>query len=196
MTDSQPFIDYYAVLQVNPDCSSKVLETAYRHLAKMYHPDHPETSDVTKFNEVIEAYRVLRKSDKRLEYDLIYALNVKSDDIKFSPDNNVESDENYAISDSDAHARILFFLYKRRRENAHDAGIVRYYVQQMLKCSDENFDFHIWYLKSKGLIETTEHGTLAITIEGVDHVISMSRTTMAEKLLIAQSGNPRGSTRS
>ena len=34
----------------------------------------------------------------------------------------------------------------------------------------------------------TEQGTLAITIQGVDHVISMSRTTKAEKLLIAQSG--------
>ena len=32
----------------------------------------------------------------------------------------------------------------------------------------------------------SDWGTLAITIQGVDHVISMSQTTRAEKLLIAQ----------
>ena len=61
-----------------------------------------------------------------------------------------------------------------------------YYLQRMLDCSDENFEFHAWYMKSKGYIEITQEGKLAITIDGVDHVISMSRTAEAEKLLIAQ----------
>jgi curved DNA-binding protein len=60
----------------------------------------------------------------------------------------------------------------------------------MLNCSDEHFEFHTWYLKAKGFIEITEQGTLAITIQGVDHVIDISRTNMMEKLLIAQSSNP------
>ncbi|MEO6153006.1 MAG: hypothetical protein ABIT09_10835 [Croceibacterium sp.] len=64
-------------------------------------------------------------------------------------------------------------------------------MQEALNCSDEHFDFHVWYLKAKGFIETTEQGTLAITIQGVDHVISMSRTNKAEKLRIAQSGEPQ-----
>ena len=58
-------------------------------------------------------------------------------------------------------------------------------------CSDENFEFYIWYLKAKNFIEITEQGTLEITIQGVDHVISTSRATKAEKLLITQSGNSR-----
>jgi len=45
-------------------------------------------------------------------------------------------------------------------------------------------------LKAKGLIEITEHGTLAITIEGVDHVIAMSQTVMREKLLIGRTIDP------
>ena len=68
-----------------------------------------------------------------------------------------------------------------------NAGVVGYYLQNMLNCSDEHFEFHKWYLREKGYIVVTEHGTLAITIHGVDHVIAMSRSTRAEKLLIAQS---------
>jgi curved DNA-binding protein len=80
-------------------------------------------------------------------------------------------------------------LYKRRREDAQNAGVPPFYLQEMLNCSDEHFEFHKWYLKEKGFIAITEQGTLAITIQGVDHVISMSRTTRAEKLLIAHSSN-------
>ena len=51
--------------------------------------------------------------------------------------------------------------------------------------------FAMKYLKQKGFIEVTEHGTVAITVEGIDHVISLSRTTAAEKLLIGQSFDRR-----
>jgi curved DNA-binding protein len=192
MTDNQPFVDYYSILQVNPGCDAKILETAYRYLAKMYHPDHAETADVTKFNEVIDAYRVLRNPEQRAEYDLLYARNGKDQWFEFPWVDEAEADDKSALNDADAHARILLFLYKRRREHARDAGIVGFYVQEMLNCSDEHFDFHVWYLKAKGFIEMTEQGTLAITIEGVDHVISMSRTITAEKLLLAQLSNPEG----
>ena len=84
------------------------------------------------------------------------------------------------------------FLYKRRREDAQKAGVIAFYLQDMLKCSDERFEFHKWYLKEKGFIAITEQGTLAITSQGVDHVISMSRATRAERLLIEQSRDPKG----
>ena len=67
------FIDYYEILQVSPGCNAKTLEAAYRHLAKMYHPDHPSTADSEKFNEVISAYKVLRKPSGRTKYDQLYA---------------------------------------------------------------------------------------------------------------------------
>jgi curved DNA-binding protein len=190
MTDSQPFVDYYEILQVNSNCDAKILETAYRHLAKMYHPDHRLTADVTKFNEVIEAYRVLRNPQKRAEYDILYATNTKDFGFRFASNNEAEGDTKAALDDADAHTRILVFLYKRRRAHAQDAGVAGFFVQEMLNCSDEHFEFHTWYLKAKGFIEITEQGTLAITIQGVDHVIATSRTNMMEKLLIAQSSHP------
>jgi curved DNA-binding protein len=157
----------------------------------MYHPDHTETADVDKFNEVIEAYRVLRNPSQRSDYDVLYAANTKEEGFKFPSYNEDEVDETSAINDANVHAKILLFLYKRRREHARDAGVAGFYVQEMLNCSEEHFDFHVWYLKAKDFIEITEQGTLAITIQGVDHVIAMSRTIMTEKLLIAQSGNPQ-----
>ena len=188
MTDDQPFVDFYEILQVRPDCNPKMLETAYRYLAKIYHPDHIETADVEKFNKVITAYRILKNPEYRRQYDILYAAHRK--DVKLPSEGEVAIDEQSAISDADAHGRILLFLYKRRRQHAQNAGVGRFYVQEMLNCSDDHFEFHIWYLKAKGFIEITEHGTLAITIEGVDHVISTSRTAMAEKLLIARSSDP------
>ena len=189
MSDGQPFVDYYDILQVNPNCDAKILEAAYHYLAKMHHPDHTGTPDITKFNEVIEAYRVLRDPDKRAEYDLLYGANDRHEGFAFPSGNEGEIDEKDALDDAQDHARILLFLYKRRREHAQNAGVAGFYVQEMLNCPDDRFEFHVWYLKAKGFIVISEQGTLAITVEGVDHVLSMSRTTRAEKLLIAQSSD-------
>ena len=189
MTSNNSFSDYYSVLHVNPSCDTEILESAYRHLAKTYHPDHSGADDTTKFDEVIKAYRVLRDPEQRAEYDVIHAQHCGRECSGFPSDRKSRVDEEDALSDADSHAKILMFLYEKRRENAQKAGVVAYYLQEMLKCSDELFDFHKWYLKEKGFVSVTEQGTLAITIQGVDHVISMSRTTRADKLLIAQSRN-------
>jgi len=187
MGDGRPFLDYYDILQVDPLCDRKTLEAAYHELLKAYHPDHSGTADTKKFNEVIAAYRVLRNPERRAEYDLLHG--------KINPEvwsgsrSSSEADLGIqdALDDADDHARILMFLYRKRREDAQNAGVVGYYVQEMLSCTDERFEFHKWYLKEKGFIVITEHGTMAITIHGIDHVISMSRTKKAETLLISQS---------
>jgi len=181
------FIDYYNTLRVSPTCDRKALESAYRDLAKMYHPDHSGAADTTKFKEVVEAFRVLRDAESRAEYDKLYAANVTEDPEdrrRFCSDGWV--DHNSALNDADDHTRILMHLYQARRENAQNAGVVAFYLQEMLECSDEHFEFHKWYLKEKGFITITEHGTLAITAIGIDHVISMSRRGKAGNLLIAQ----------
>ena len=181
MAFEEPFVDYYAILQESPNCSTRSLEAAYHLMAKRYHPDHAEEADVRKFTQVVSAYKALKDPQDRALYDLHYA---KVTGFDFSASADELADERTAYSDADAHSRILQFLYKRRREKAQDPGIGRFFVQEMLNCSDELFDFHVWYLKEKGLIATSEQGTLAITILGVDHVISTSRTVIKEKLLL------------
>ena len=187
MADGQAaFVDYYAILQVSPDCDAKTLESAYHALAKAYHPDHTGTDEHTKFNEVTMAYRLLRNPEQRAEYDALHAGHNHKEWYEVRSGADIGIDEKAAVSDADDHAKILMYLYKARRENAQNAGVVGFYLQELVQCSDEHFDFHKWYLKEKGFISITEHGTLAITILGVDHVINMSRTTEKEKLLIAK----------
>ena len=189
MATGEQFVDHYETLRADPNCNARALETAYHLLAKTYHPDHADTADVAKLTEVIDAYKALRNPANRAEYDQLYA---SATGFVFSSVDEELAEQESAISDADAHARILRFLYQRRREQAQDAGVGQYFVREMLSCSDELFEFYLWYLKEKGFIVITEQGTLAITIEGVDHVISMSRTIVKEKLLIAQSSGPAG----
>jgi curved DNA-binding protein len=183
---ANPFVDYYAILEVSPGCDPKALEIAYHQLAKTYHPDHSGDVDTRKFNEITQAYRILRSPEHRAKYDHLYA-NVMGREAFQSPGGDESGvDERTALNDAEAHARILMLLYRKRRDQAQDAGVLAFYLQELVNCSDEHFEFHKWYLKEKGLVTITEQGSLAITILGIDHVISMSRSTSAEKLLLAQ----------
>lgn len=186
MENGQAFTDYYRLLQVSADCDAKVLEKAYRHFAQMYHPDHTDTADVDKFQEIIAAYKVLRDPAQRAEYDREYHARRKSNFFEFVRNEDIRIDEKSAIDDAEAHQKILFYLYKRRRENAEEPGLLGFHLQELLGCGDDSFEFHMWFLKSKGYIAKQENGTMAITIEGVEHVISTSRASEAERLLLAR----------
>jgi curved DNA-binding protein len=186
MNTDQPFVDYYRILQVSPNCDAKKLETAYRRLAKAYHPDHVDTADVNKFNDVMEAYKILRNPELRLEYDTLYKTHTKTEHFESPFIDNITVEEKNALTDAEAHEKILLTLYKKRRENAQNPGVLAFYIKESLNCSDEIFEFHAWYLKAKGFIERTEQNELAITVEGIDHVISVSRTSIEAKLLIAR----------
>jgi curved DNA-binding protein len=191
MNEDYVFVDHYNTLRVRPDCSAKALEQAYRHLAKLYHPDHPETADVTRFKEVIEAYKALRDPDERARYDALFFANEADAEGELPAEAQRGEGEKAALDDADAHAGILHLLYKKRRESAQDAGVPEFAVLDALGCPDEHLEFHLWYLRAKGFIERTETGMYAITIEGVDHVIATSQTTAKERLLIAQSAHHR-----
>lgn len=64
------FKDYYKILDVATDADLKTIKTAYRRLARKYHPDVSTEHDAEKqFKEVSEAYEVLSDDKKRAEYD-------------------------------------------------------------------------------------------------------------------------------
>ncbi|MBR3199313.1 MAG: molecular chaperone DnaJ [Bacilli bacterium] len=62
--------DYYEVLGVSKDASETEIKSAFRKLAKKYHPDVSKEPDAAeKFKEAQEAYAVLSDADKRRQYD-------------------------------------------------------------------------------------------------------------------------------
>ena len=63
--------DYYEVLGVAKTATDAELKSAYRKLAKKYHPDLNKDNKEAeeKFKEVNEAYEVLSDSSKRQKYD-------------------------------------------------------------------------------------------------------------------------------
>ncbi len=65
------FIDYYKTLGISKTATEKQIKTAYRKLARKYHPDlNPDSKEAElKFKEINEANEVLSDSENRKRYD-------------------------------------------------------------------------------------------------------------------------------
>ena len=181
LNEHKEFVDYYAALEVSPTASQGMIEQAFRHLAKRYHPDHPLTADADRFNDIVTAHAVLKNRDKRAQYHRRYFANSNGSDENSkqqapTPSNDVDDVRN----DVSGQETILLYLYKKRRTNSKKPGAADTFLQRLIDCSLEELDFHIWYMKEKGLIQRTDAGLWAITVAGIDHVIAEHRREATE----------------
>ena len=64
------FKNYYEILGVTPDSSNAEIKSAYRRLARKYHPDvNPSTAEL--FKDITEAYTTLINPEKRRQYNIL-----------------------------------------------------------------------------------------------------------------------------
>nr|QRG27097.1 heat shock protein 40 [Scrippsiella trochoidea] len=62
--------DFYQVLGVNYNANDREIKSAFRRLARQYHPDvNKEEGAQDKFQQIARAYEVLSDGDKRRRYD-------------------------------------------------------------------------------------------------------------------------------
>src|SRR5256886_17599250 len=69
------FRDYYETLGVSKTATEDEIRSAFRKLARQYHPDVAKDKKTAeeKFKEINEAYEVLGDRDKRKKYDALGA---------------------------------------------------------------------------------------------------------------------------
>src|SRR5688572_29980014 len=81
------FKDYYQTLGVEPGAGDAEIKTAYRRLARKYHPDvSKEAGAEDRFKAVNEAYEALRDPQKRAAYDQLRARGYRpGDDVQPPP---------------------------------------------------------------------------------------------------------------
>lgn len=86
--------NYYEILGVGPTASRSEIKTAYYKLARKFHPDaNPENPAAAKvFEQVSEAYSVLRDEAKRGEFDADANFSAATDLGEFEKDSRDKYD--------------------------------------------------------------------------------------------------------
>ena len=136
-------INYYEVLEVQPEATSDEIKRSFRRLAKKYHPDH--NSSRTKWAEakmrvILKAYDTLMNEAERAEYDRKLRPFLKAYQDPYR--------ENLAKRTDDPAAQSRLILYNL----LNDAPNQAIEIYERMRRRDENFE--VWqYLDQKDYLD-------------------------------------------
>ena len=180
------FRDHYEALQLSPNADADTIERVFRMLVKRYHPDNQASANVERFNEIVEAHRVLSDAEARAAYD------VKHDEYRGTVVNvfqDVSASDSFG-TDKRLFDGVLSLLYVARRRDPHNGGLGILQVERLLGCPAEHLEFHLWYLRQKGWIERLDSGLVAITASGVDRMVDGDSLLLRRDRLLPEAGGP------
>jgi len=90
------FKDYYEVLGVKPDATDAAIKSAYRRLARKFHPDVSKVEGAEeKFKGANEAYEALKDPAKRKAYDQLRARGYRPGE-EFNPPPNFNDGQGFS----------------------------------------------------------------------------------------------------
>jgi curved DNA-binding protein len=162
----QSAVNYYDLLQINPQAEIETIERVYRLLALRYHPDNQLTGDAERFRLIKEACDLLRDPAKRKEYDKQFQGTPAGPLQIFLGKEFTEG------IDAEAKIRIgvLCLLYSKRRANPDYAALSLLDMENIMAFPRERLLFALWYLRSKRFVLQDDRSSFIISAEGVDYL--------------------------
>jgi len=171
------FVDHYEVMQVSPNADGEMIERVFRHLAKRFHPDNLQSGNRERFDELLEAHRVLGDPEQRAAYD------VRHQETREHVRGLAEAVADGGYEEDDViRERLLSVLYLERRRDVNEPSLGEVVLEKLMDCPREHLEFHLWYLREKHWVERTDRG-FAITALGVDAAEASRSRLRADRLL-------------
>lgn len=160
--------DYYAIMGVKPTDDLKTIKTAYRRLARKYHPDVSKESDAeARFKELAEAWEVLSDEQRRKEYDTLWQ---HRDDPPFRQQHQSEQNQRYSQQEFDDIFSSIFGQQARqshhsRSTRGHDIEIeVAVFLEETLEPHSRTLSYQLPLYNAFGQVEQHIPKTLNVKI--------------------------------
>lgn len=94
------FVDYYKILEIDPDTSTAEIKDRYRMLALLWHPDrNPDMDTTVKMQLINEAYLILNDIEARHRYDIEYDLYCRYSDEELRKTFMTPSADQFIVTD-------------------------------------------------------------------------------------------------